>query len=363
MSTRASLIEELESTIRSESSDRLSDTLQRVTSLFVSSASQLDEQHVDVFDDVMSRLIDQIETRALAELSQKLAPITNAPIAVVGHLARNDEISVAGPVLSASPRLTRSDLIAIAEIKSQAHLWAISQRVQIDPPVTDVLVRRGDTDVLREVAGNTGANFSPNGFELLAERADDDQAITGRILLRRDVPPHLFCNLLVKAKETVRQHLLKAASDTLQAEIHRVVDKISGEIADDIIAKPDYGTVIHRLMSRHKDGKLTDQDVAQYAQAGQFEETVAALSLLSSVPTDMVERLITGKRLEPTLILCKAINLQWPTVRGIIQAFHHSRDNMQDVMTDACEDYGKLAQASAQKVLLFWLKHGFVGAP
>ena len=362
MNAQTSLIEELENTIRSESPDRLSDTLQRVTSLFISSASRLDPRHVDVFDDVMLRLTNKIETGALAELSEQLAPVTNAPLAVVRRLAHHDEILVAGPVLSSSMRLTQSDLIEIAESKGQAHLHAIARRVHIKPPVTDVLVRRGDTDVLRQVAGNAGANFSKRGIEILAERTDDDEVME-RILQRHDVPPHIFCSLLVKAKETVRQHLLAVATPEQRDKIHRALDKVSDEIADSINAKPDYGVVIHRVMSQRKNGRLTDQDVAQYAQAKQFEETMAALSLLSTIPVEIVEKLITGQQLEPALILCRAADLKWPTVRGVIWFRRRKSDNALEALTEACDDYNKLSLASAKKVLSFWQSRGFAETP
>jgi len=77
------------------------------------------------------------------ELSAQLAPIGNAPVNVIQRLARDDEITVAGPVLAQSPRLSPTDLVDIAETKSQAHLLAISGREAIAPMVTDVLVHRG----------------------------------------------------------------------------------------------------------------------------------------------------------------------------------------------------------------------------
>ena len=96
-----------------------------------------------VFDDVLGKLIHRIETKALAELSSRLAPIDNAPIDVIRRLARNDEIIVAGPVLATSARLTASDLIEVAETKSQRHLLAISGRSQLEEAVTDVLLTHG----------------------------------------------------------------------------------------------------------------------------------------------------------------------------------------------------------------------------
>ena len=51
-------------------------------------------------------------------------------------------------------------LIEIARIKGQGHLLAMSERPTLSPGLTDVIVRRGDREVVRRAAGNAGALFS-----------------------------------------------------------------------------------------------------------------------------------------------------------------------------------------------------------
>ncbi|MFX6487736.1 DUF2336 domain-containing protein, partial [Acinetobacter baumannii] len=86
---------------------------------------------------VLERLIKTIELRAiadisarmaLAEISTQLAPIAQAPPSVIRQLAKNDEISIAAPVLQESARLADDDLIEIAKTKGEQHLLAISGR-------------------------------------------------------------------------------------------------------------------------------------------------------------------------------------------------------------------------------------------
>ena len=74
-----SLIGELEAAIQSGSKDKRVDTLRRITDLFVADADRFNDQQIGVFDDVLGHLIKRIEGRALAELSERLAPISNAP--------------------------------------------------------------------------------------------------------------------------------------------------------------------------------------------------------------------------------------------------------------------------------------------
>jgi uncharacterized protein (DUF2336 family) len=150
-----SLIVELEEAIESGSKDKRIDAFRRLTDLFVADADRLSDRQVEVFDDVLGHLIKSIESKALAELSRRLAPIHNAPIEVVRRLARDDDIAIAGPILTASERLSDRDLIEIACSKTQGHLLAISTRPQIGAAVTDVLLQRGEQNVFRTLAENS----------------------------------------------------------------------------------------------------------------------------------------------------------------------------------------------------------------
>ena len=104
------LITELEDALNSGSPEKRVETLRRVTGLFLNEADRLNEQQISVFDDVLVHLVQRIESKALVQLSTSLAPVDNAPIETIRNLARNDEIAIAGPVLTQStpPRRTRS---------------------------------------------------------------------------------------------------------------------------------------------------------------------------------------------------------------------------------------------------------------
>ena len=77
------LIVELDGAIRDSSSRRRLQMLQQVTNLFLISASQLGERQIDVFGDVMLRLIAGAEPEMLAPLSMILGGQTSAPKKVV----------------------------------------------------------------------------------------------------------------------------------------------------------------------------------------------------------------------------------------------------------------------------------------
>ena len=159
MSQAASVIDELEHVLAAGSSDRRTEILRRVTDLYLGNAAGFNDEQVDLFDDVLAHLIKQVEITTLAELGAKLAPIDNAPHGIIRSLAHHDEIEVAGPVLARSPQLTDGDLVEIAGSKSQGHLGAITERTRLAAAVTDILIQRGDTGVVRKLSQNQRATF------------------------------------------------------------------------------------------------------------------------------------------------------------------------------------------------------------
>src|ERR1700730_13561479 len=153
-----SIVDEVEAAINIGSAEKRLDTARRVTALFVSSAGIFNAEQIDLFDEVLERLIKTIEIRAiadisariaLAEVSAQLAPVAQAPRNVIRRLATNDEISVAAPVLAESARLSDEDLVEIAGTKSEAHLLAISSRWWLKEIVTDALLARRYPSVRR----------------------------------------------------------------------------------------------------------------------------------------------------------------------------------------------------------------------
>jgi len=162
-----SLFDDLDAAVRSGSGEKCLAMLRQVTELFLSKADYLDEEQIGIFDQVLVRLVEIIETRTLAEISESMAAVANAPVALTLKLARHSEIEIARPILTSSSRLTTADLVELARTGSRHHLLAISQRAQVEAAVTDVLLDCGDKAVAQSVAGNPGAQFSERGLASL----------------------------------------------------------------------------------------------------------------------------------------------------------------------------------------------------
>jgi len=64
--------------IQNGSAERRAKTVQRIANLFVDGAAGFNEDHIGLFDDVLCRLVVEIEAKARIEMAQSLAAIANA---------------------------------------------------------------------------------------------------------------------------------------------------------------------------------------------------------------------------------------------------------------------------------------------
>ena len=348
-----SLIDEVESAIASGSPDKRVETLRRVTDLFLVRPDDYSDTQVDVFGDVISRLAERIETKARAELANRLAPVKNAPTTIVRALARDESIEVAGPVLAQSNRLTEEDLLACAKGNSQERFLAISKRASLSETLGDMLVMQGNKEVVRSIAKNEGARFSSAGFGELVQKSTDDVELAVSFGLRKDIPKEHFHALISKASEAVFQKL--AASNPAAArEVNRVLLDITG--VPKIKATYEYKEAKAHFDLAQRAGEPIDAIVRSFADSGKFEETVVALSVRCHLPVDAVENIMMDKRADNgmVLILAKSSGLSWQTAKLILQ-MRCGRAKLSPQATEtARKDFERLQVASAQRVIRFY---------
>src|SRR5262245_48031813 len=103
MAFATSLIPGLDRLVRGDDPERRAEAAQRIVDLFFEGASGFRPEHVEFFDGVLIGLVPHTEPTIRADIAERLASLVNAPRKLVGQLAREDAIVVAGPLLRRSP--------------------------------------------------------------------------------------------------------------------------------------------------------------------------------------------------------------------------------------------------------------------
>jgi uncharacterized protein (DUF2336 family) len=316
MAEAASFLTELEDAVSRGTPESCLRALWHATDILI--AGRYSEEQIATFGEVINRLAEEIEHTARTQLSSKLAPSGNAPFSVIRKLAFDDSIDVAGPVLRQSERIDTKTLIANARTKSQRHLLAISKRKSLSDAVTDVLVVRGSPEVVTSVAANDGARFSGLGFLHLLQRSEEDSILAEQLGLRKDIPRHLFQQLIAKASDEVKRKLADERPD-MGDLIHNVVTDVTGTIHAKFGPASKNYFAAKRMISRLQQyGDLNEDRVFEFAHSLKFNETAAALSLLCDVPADVVERALVDSNREMVLILARALDFSWATTMSLL---------------------------------------------
>jgi uncharacterized protein (DUF2336 family) len=354
MLAAASLIPGLDDIVRNGDPKRRADAARKISELFLGSAAQFGPAHVDLFDGVLTGLVPHTEIAARAELAERLSMLGNAPPTLANQLAREDEISIAGPLLRRSPVIAEPTLIEIARMKGQSHLLAMSERPKLSAGVTDVIVRRGDREVVRHVAGNTGAQFSGTGYSALIKRAGGDGVLTLAVGQRGDLSVPQLKDLLAGSADIVRRRLFEVAKPDRKATINQAMVEIIGTPKQSEIRR-DFAPAQRAILALHHAGELNEAALLNFAKAHKYEECVAALSAMSAVRIATIDRLIMGDRHDPILIVGRGVGLQWATVRAlIVLRLGPGRVPSATDIEEARLNFERLAASTAQRVVNFW---------
>jgi uncharacterized protein (DUF2336 family) len=352
MSQEKSFLQGLDDAVQRGTPESRMRALQHTTDLLI--AGRYSDDEIWTFGEVIGRLADEIEVAARAQLARRLARFDRAPVNIIHKLAFDDSIDVAGPVLQESERLETYALVANACTKSQPHLLAISKRKSIEQAVTDVLVTRGNREVVNSVASNDGARLSEFGFLHMIQRAEGDSILAEQLGLRNDIPRHLFQQLIAKASVEVKKRLedeRPAMVDQIQSSVTEVTGTLQSKFGP--VSRSHF--VAKRVVAtQHQQGNLNEDSISGYARSHRLDEVTIGLSLLCSLPGDVIERALVDKNREMLLVLAKALDFSWATTMSLL--FLGAKDHRitaQD-LTDLENELGRLNVKTSRSVLEFY---------
>ena len=366
------IADEVEAAIHAGSAEKHLDTFRRVTDLFLASADGFSGEQIELFGDVLERLIKTIEIRALAdvsarialaEVSSQIASVKQAPRTVIRRLAENDEISVARPVLTESARLSNEDLVELAQTKGEQHLLAISGRWWLKEVVTDALLARHYPSVSRRLVSNPGARVSANGYAIVLAQAENDPDLAVETGIRVDLPTELRQQLLREATDAVRTRLLSRAPPHLFEEVRSAIAAASTGADRQMSMRRDFAEARRHIGLLSKTGQLNEAALAGFARQRKYEETVATLAELSKSSIDVIRPLMQSLRDDGVLVPCRVAGLSWDTVSAVLDSRFASGSMGPHELARAKTQYAKLTAENALRLLRFWQVRPTVAAP
>jgi hypothetical protein len=265
------------------------------------------------FEDVITTLIDKIDGSYKAEASAKLASLPELPDALARKLASDDDLDVARPIIRDYRGLPERILIDLAETGSQDRLNVIAARPVLTPPVTDVVVVRGDGNTVRTLAANGGAQFSTKGMDVLIGKAEADRDLQAFIVARGDLTVGAISKLLPMISEELAIRLPNVAVNIDQKKLLAHLGGWAEERKKNIERTDAY---IERI--RNNDLTLNDV-VLDLVTAKQLFDSAAVIAASTGLDRFYTFNILTVGKLDLTLLLLRSVNLSWPAVDGFLR--------------------------------------------
>jgi uncharacterized protein (DUF2336 family) len=338
------------------SPDKRRELLEEVTDLFLEQPAAHSDRESELFGDVMAKVAYQVEMQVRQRLAERLAKVAEAPHDLIVTLA-NDEIEVAGPILRHSGVLRDEDLVKVAREKGQGHLLAVSQRESVSEAVSEVLVERGNDQVLVALANNAGAEFSRDTMANLVAKSEKIEALHKPLLERHDLPPDMMHNMFWWVSSALREYIA-SQTGVDESVLEEVLDETRADIESQIRAnESDLLRAARKVRQMHRAGQLNEIALVHFLRQKETPSFIVAFALMCDVDMTTARRILFDPGHEGLAIACKAVGFDRSTFSAIVllgdengEKRTHSAKQVANLM----KLFDRMPPDNAKRTLRFW---------
>lgn len=330
--------------------------LERVVDLFFVTTDKQSAQDRDAFGEVMERMAYAADPATRAKLAERMATAELAPVELMRRLAR-DEIYIARPILQYSPSLREGDLVAITRKAEQDHLKATAHRNNLTSPVTDIIVKRGDLEVLQAITSNTGAEFSSDGLDQLSRAAEIHSDLQTILKRRRELAPRVIAKLKRLTDGNFWQNMAETMLMTSEDIDNKAASKSkkmnaksknqasgskqnqSDKPQDDEKAKPAV--------------KVSESVLVEYARASEVDKTLDAFASFAELDKTMAEHCLFQAHISALMVLCKAHGLAPGAFTALLQIRETVTGEPTEDVIGLMRRYESMTAETAKRIISF----------
>lgn len=353
MSSEQKLHHQLEKLASETSSEARRALMNQLADMFFEQSLDHQQASGELFGDVVGIVVEAVEGRARAELSERMADKEMAPRSLVLKLADDDEIYVSSPILKKSPVLRDEDLVQIASSKGDAHLMAISQRPTLAPMVTDVLVDRGSDQVVHKVTQNNGAQFSNNGFSKLVDRAKLDENLQIALVERKDLPSQVIESLEPIVSDKLKEQLKKMQLAMSDAELRNYTSMAKTQLLTQMQAK-SRARDPHTLYRFVQAGRLNaEQAFLEICISDRILDVATLFGLMLNLNIDVCVNILAGKNDEAVIVLAKACEMTLPAFHEVMRLRERKQTNHKMDLNAVMNEFEAMKVENAQRLVRF----------
>ncbi len=346
-----SYLEKLEKLAEESSSDNRRELMREVADVLLDSAGDVDPDLSEEFDEVLGQVVHQMESNIRQHLADSVAAENSVPHSLIVQLA-NDEIEIARPVIEQSALLQDQDLIDIVKKMGQEHMMAVTVRPTVNEAVSDVLVQRGNDDVLSSLAGNEGAEISQQSLTTMVDRSSGSASLSDSLTTRKNLPSEIEEQLFLQLSGVLKDKILGDDTDVtadmidqflLEARNHVMIsteNKAESE-ADKFIARKD------------KLGQLNTQFLQKLIREGKTLEFAVGIARFVGIDLMTARKAVLEEKGERLAIICKAVGFDTDAFSNILALTDPKHLRSPEQNSELLTSYSRVPVKSAQRAIRF----------
>ncbi len=276
--------------------------LEKIAGLLGNDRERTEKERL-LIDDILVGLVRDAEIAIRSRLAESLADLAEPPRKLFDWLLE-DEASVAGPLLKASPAVAEEQITG-ACARSHGHRLAVAERPRIGAQVSDALVSYGEADVSLALLRNETAQVSQNAFARIIKALGGNPEIAAALAARPDLSAGLAHQLFWSAASSLRRDILERFAITPDR-----VDRVLEDLAADGYGglKPAFDEAASLGRDRlAKFGPISA--MLAHVRAGNLPDFARDAARRLSIGPQTVRRVLSDPSGESIAVLCKALDL------------------------------------------------------
>jgi len=270
----------------------------------------LSPRESELIADVLIGIMRQAELDLREALAEKLSLMDSVPLRLVLQLT-NDEIEVAGPMLSRSPVLGDLDLIYTIKSKGPAYWQAVAKREAMSNQVINLLADTRDFETAITLTKNEGIKLTEHAVVVLSDMAQKSDELAMPLLRRDEVTKDIAEKLYNFVGEQVKSFI----TDSYGVKSASIADKVDEVIVELVAANEAVNEfaptdAMIRAADRYKSkGLLTTKLMLGALRRGQIQSFIAQFAKFTGLGPETTLEIMSQSSGQGLAVACKAFDI------------------------------------------------------
>lgn len=338
---------------------RRAELLRMLVDIYADNTAKFNANSRAELDTILSALVEAAPPDERRTAAERLAPLTNAPPALMRTLAE-DTVTIAAPVLMHSRAIDKPTLHQLASEGDDAQLAFIAQRADCSARLNAILAERGGEATLVALAQNQRARLEGGAMDVLTARARKCASLHEPMVARLDLPPLTLTRLYFFVAPALKKELLRRADiiEPILAASAATANRKS--VLTENGDRMDGARAFFRKALRR--GDASPDLLCDLIKSGPSAAFVVGFAHYAGVELDAARIMLSDRRREALAIACRAAEAPRPVFAKLLFGISKAQEE-QAQAARILDLYLNIPHDAADRLMRIWRVRGRAAAP